>query len=103
MVLSVEPERVKANCFTLFAASLNNITRVFYRNRNGHAVLWSQYMKARQQDTKTVFFKEVSETKKSSAALNVIKCDDVTLTQYCFSTATDESTVKRRNTENLQR
>ncbi|XP_078381614.1 uncharacterized protein LOC144664361 isoform X2 [Oculina patagonica] len=30
----------------------------FYRNRNGHARLWSQYMKARQQDTKNVFFKE---------------------------------------------
>lgn len=30
----------------------------FFQNRNGHARLWSQYIKARQQDTKNVFFKE---------------------------------------------
>ena len=37
---------------------------LFPQNRNGHALLWSEYMKARQQDTKTVFFKEVSEVLK---------------------------------------
>lgn len=30
----------------------------FYRNRNGHARLWSQYIESKQQETKNVFFKE---------------------------------------------
>jgi len=59
-------------------------------------------MKAKQQEIKTVFFKEVSKGQKSRLTLNVANVAQAYIvTQYSFFAARDEGTFERGYTQNM--
>ncbi|XP_068694929.1 uncharacterized protein [Montipora foliosa] len=48
----------ESEVFHFLCRELKHHYSSFFQNRNAHALLWSDYIKARQHDSKNVFFKE---------------------------------------------